>query len=97
MTILSTANICSQRRSAFAGTAAAGGEEETAAGGEEETADGGVDVGVRRAACSVRRAACGVRQRRRLPPTVRRRAADRDRGNRFVTMEQEGVRRQLMF
>ena len=42
MAILLTANICSRRRSAFAGTAA-GGEEETAAGGEEETADGGVD------------------------------------------------------
>ena len=50
MTILFTANICSQRRSAFVGTAARG---------EEETADGGVRQ--RRAAASSphRAVACG--------------------------------------
>ena len=54
-------------------------------------------VGVRRAACD-----SGVRRRRAATACggacgggVRRRVADR--GNRFATMEQEGVRRQLMF
>jgi hypothetical protein len=68
---------------------------------------GGGDGGWRRAAsaCGVRRATAvcggGVRQRRAAARTaavcdgVRGRAADR--GNRFATMEQEGVRRQLMF
>jgi hypothetical protein len=67
---------------------------------------GGGDGGWRRAAlaCGVRRAVCDISVRWRRASTacggtcgggMRRRAADR--GNRFATMEQEGVRRQLMF